>query len=154
MNGINLLHLLVSVPVTWAALCWQGVLKIRNSRTALIIQINVITSKINPQTNCLWFRALAVFAHGVAALLAALLAGPAIVLGQVVPARALRHRHPLPLVILLHLGEGLELLLDHGAGDGGLLAPGLNLIQDSDEEDRRQQKRLHGEALAVLGPGW
>ena len=88
--------------------------------------------------------------HGVAALLAALPAGPAVVDGQVIPARTVRHRHQLSLVILLHLGEGLELLLDDGAGDGGLLTPGLHLIQEGDRQYRHHQQTLHGEALTVL----
>ena len=93
---------------------------------------------------------MAVLVHGIAALLPTLLAGPAVVHGQIIPARAVRDRNPLSLVVLLHLGECLKLLLDDGAGDGGLLTPGVHLIQEGDGYNRHQQNRLHGEALTVL----
>ena len=106
--------------------------------------------KIFYHTHRLWFRALAVLVHGIAALLPTLLAGTTVVHGQIIPARAVRDRNPLSLVVLLHLGECLKLLLDDGAGDGGLLTPGVHLIQEGDGYNRHQQNRLHGEALTVL----
>ena len=83
--------------------------------------------------------------HGVAALLAALFASPAVAPRQVPPARAVRN-----WLVVLHLSEGLELLLFDSAGEGKLLAPGLHLIQEDDAEYRHQQQTLHGEALTVL----
>ena len=83
--------------------------------------------------------------HGVATLLAALFASPAVVPRQVPPARAVGH-----WLVVLHLSEGLELLLLDSAGEGKLLAPGLHLIQEDDAEYRHQQQTLHGEALTVL----
>ena len=83
--------------------------------------------------------------HGVAALLAALFAGPAVAPCQVPPTRAVRN-----WLLVLHLSEGLELLLFDSAGDGKRLTPSFHLIQEDDAEYRHQQQTLHGEALTVL----
>ena len=83
--------------------------------------------------------------HGVAALLAALFAGPAVAPCQVPPARAVRHR-----LLVLHLSEGLELLLFDSAGDGKRFTPSFHLIQEDDAEYRHQQQTLHGEGLSWI----